>query len=78
MQTVTDFNSTGNRAQLGRHFGRRVLREAISLRLDGQPINNRKLVQRLGLTRKRPSVAKAVVALVANYLGEFGVAVEVL
>jgi len=77
METVTEFDSTGKRNELGRRLSRRVLREVISLRLDGQPVNDRGLIRRLGLGRKRPTVAKAVVAMVINYLGDLGVIVEV-
>ncbi len=75
---VTEIDTAGNSNELGRRLSKRVLREVVSLRLDGQPIHNRRLIKTLGLTRKRPTVARAVVALVVNYLGECGVAVGVL
>jgi hypothetical protein len=74
---LAEFDPTDKTRELGRRLSRRVLREVISLRLDGQPIHNRRLIEKLRLTRKRPTVAKAVLALVVNYLGEIGVAVEV-
>jgi hypothetical protein len=77
MKTVTDFDRAGNSVELSRRLSKRILREVVSLRLDGQPIHNRRLIKKLGLARKRPTVAKAVLALVVNYLGEIGVAVEV-
>ena len=74
---IAEFDSTSKGKELGRRLSGRVLREVISCQLDGQPVQNRRLIEKLKLARKRPTVAKAVLALVLNHLGECGIAVQV-